>query len=85
MNERFSLAKASVTSRAKVADVDDAPVGYLVSILRERDDNAFSFAQKFIEIDQVAVRQAFRRRGIMRALLDAALADAPRWDSLGPS
>lgn len=79
-------ARAAITSfqallrqsgaRAWVAYVDDAPVGYVVSILRQRDDNAFSFARKFIEIDQVAVLQAFRRRGITRALLDAALADA---------
>jgi ribosomal protein S18 acetylase RimI-like enzyme len=62
--------------RAWIAEWDGSVVGYALTITYDRPENAFGFARRFCEIDQIAVSPAFRRRGIARALVERVLEDA---------
>jgi ribosomal protein S18 acetylase RimI-like enzyme len=50
--------------------------GYLVIVVRDQPAGPFNFGRTWIELDQIAVHHACRRRGIARSLVAAALAHA---------
>ena len=52
------------------------PVGYALGIVHHRAANAFATEQRWFEIDQIAVDPGYRRRGIGRSLILAALEGA---------
>ncbi len=60
-------------ARIWLAEQADAPVGYLVALVRERLENPFCLARRWIEIDQIGVCAAHRRAGIARRLVDRVL------------
>lgn len=62
--------------RAWIAESEGSPVGYALTVTRDRPENAFCSARRFCEIDHIAVSPAFRRRGIARALVERVLEDA---------
>jgi ribosomal protein S18 acetylase RimI-like enzyme len=55
-----------------VAEVDDAIVGYVYAEIVRRPETALHQAQEVVYVHHLYVRPAFQRRGIGRALLDAA-------------
>jgi GNAT superfamily N-acetyltransferase len=57
------------TTRIWIAEEDGLPVGYLLAIFHEAQENPFVRARRWCEIDQVAVDPSRRRRGIARALI----------------
>jgi len=59
-----------------IACLRDAPIGYLVSFVRERSATAVTTTRRFLEIDQIGVHPAFRRNGLARALVKRALVQA---------
>lgn len=59
-----------------MAEVDGSVQGYLLALVRERDEGPFCPARTWWELDQIAVRAASRRQGIARALVEKALAEA---------
>jgi GNAT superfamily N-acetyltransferase len=61
------------TTRIWIAEDDGVPVGYLLAILHEAQENPFVHARHWCEIDQIAVDPSRRRRGIARALLLSAV------------
>jgi ribosomal protein S18 acetylase RimI-like enzyme len=61
------------TTAAWIAEDGGAPIGYVLTFFHEREENAFQRARRWCEIDQIAVDPAWRRRGIGRALMNAAL------------
>lgn len=61
-----------------IAEHTGEAVGYLLMITRERAGNVFCHDRRWCEIDQIAVDAAYRRRGIGKALLAHAAADATR-------
>ena len=63
-----------------VAELESVVCGYLVAIIRTQPLGAFSFARRFVELDQIGVKGGFRRRGVARSLIATALAHA---DGLG--
>jgi len=71
---RERLDKA--TTAAWIAEQGETAVGYLLMFVHERDRSAFRHARRWCEIDQVAVDPAWRRRGVGRALMAAALDEA---------
>ena len=71
---RQRLEEAGV--RIWVAELDAELVGYLLALERQRDDGPFCPARSWWELDQVAVRSRCRRRGVARALIEKALAEA---------
>jgi len=64
------------TTAAWIAEEEDFPVGYVLTFFHERGEDPFRRAWRWCEIDQIAVDPAWRRRGIGRALMAAALAEA---------
>ena len=61
------------TTAAWIAEDGRAPIGYVLTFFHERAGNPFRYARRWCEIDQIAVDPAWRRRGIGRALMGAAL------------
>ncbi len=61
-------------ARVWIAELDGAPVGYVVAIVHQRTANPFSQPRRWSEIDQIAVDPSCRRQGIGRALLGTVIA-----------
>jgi diamine N-acetyltransferase len=61
---------------AWIAEEGGAAVGYVLAFFHDRADNAFRQARRWCEIDQIAVDPAWRRRGVGRMLMSAALDEA---------
>ena len=49
-------------------DADGTATGYAVAIVERRAENPFTRETKFVELDQIAVLPAHRRRGVGRLL-----------------
>lgn len=62
--------------RVWIASIGEVPVGYAVSVVRERPENAICLARRFYELDEIAVSPAHRQRGVARVLVQRVLADA---------
>ena len=63
-------------TRAWIAEDSGTPIGYLITVLHDRPQGPFTVAQRFCEIDQLAVDPTRRGQGIARALMLQALAQA---------
>jgi GNAT superfamily N-acetyltransferase len=61
-----------------IAEEDGVPVGYVLALLHEREENPFCSARRWCEIDQLAVDDRWRRRGIARTLVQRALTEVRR-------
>jgi GNAT superfamily N-acetyltransferase len=61
-----------------IAEEDGVPVGYVSALLHEREETPFCSARRWCEIDQIAVDDKWRRRGIARALIERALTEVCR-------
>jgi ribosomal protein S18 acetylase RimI-like enzyme len=64
------------TAAAWIAEEDGLPVGYVLTFFHDRGENPFHRPRRWCEIEQIAVHPEWRRRGIGRALMAAALAEA---------
>lgn len=58
-----------------IAEEDGVPIGYVLAFLQERAENPFCPARRWCEIDQLAVKDKSRRRGIARTLLQRVFAE----------
>jgi len=58
-----------------IAEEDGVPVGYVLALLHERPENPFCPARRWCEIDQIAVDDKRRRRGIARTLVQKVFAE----------
>src|SRR4029077_11956113 len=45
--------------RAWIAESDGAPAGYALTIVHDKPENAFGYARRYCEIDQIGVAPAF--------------------------
>ena len=77
---RFRARLDEPTTAAWIAEADGRPVGYVLTFFHERAENPFCRPRRWCEIDQLAVDPAWRRRGVGRALMDAAFAEADTRD-----
>jgi len=59
-----------------IAEDDGIAVGYVVAFFHDRPANPFRQARRWCEIDQIAVDPGWRRRGVGRSLMLAALDEA---------
>jgi ribosomal protein S18 acetylase RimI-like enzyme len=64
--------------RAWIAEWDGSPAGYALTLVVEKPENAFGYARRFCEIDQIGVAPEFRRQGIARALVERVFEYARR-------
>jgi GNAT superfamily N-acetyltransferase len=58
-------------TRAWICEETENPLGYVIAVLRERPLTPFTRASRWIDVDQVAVREAEQRHGVGRLLLEA--------------
>ena len=56
--------------RTFVAEVDGAVRGYALARLQQRRETALTYGGLVVEIDQISVDPAYRRRGLGRQLID---------------
>jgi GNAT superfamily N-acetyltransferase len=61
-----------------IAEEDGGPIGYVLALLHERPENPFRPARRWCEIDQIAVSETRRRRGVARTLVQHVLAEVRR-------
>jgi GNAT superfamily N-acetyltransferase len=71
---REQVARPDV--RTWLGEMAGAPAGYTLVYFHERPARPFAHARRWCEIDQIAVAPAGRRRGLARALIQAALDEA---------
>jgi GNAT superfamily N-acetyltransferase len=81
LREWFAARLGSATARAWLAEAGSVAVGYVLAIRQSREENPFTFALRWCELDQIAVLPEWRRRGVGRALTRAVVEDA-RGDGL---
>jgi len=74
--ETFRACLENPSAKLWVADVDGVARGYLAAVVRETPQGPYSFERTWMELDSIGVHCAFRRQGIARALVKAALAYA---------
>jgi ribosomal protein S18 acetylase RimI-like enzyme len=75
--EQFSLGEvkrllSNGNNVILIAKVDGAPVGYILYEIVREGETAFKHAYDVVYVHQIAVRVGARRRGVGRALIDAA-------------
>lgn len=73
---RSILQKPSALSW--IAEEDGVPVGFVLALVHEREETPFCAARRWCEIDQIAVDDKWRRRGIARTLVQTALTEVRR-------
>jgi ribosomal protein S18 acetylase RimI-like enzyme len=56
-----------------IVEMDDEPVGYLYVTTLQRYENAYTYAQDSLFIDQIAVKPEFQNRGCGRALIEKVI------------
>lgn len=55
--------------RTFIAEVEGEAAGYISAIITERADNPYTFAYRYVYIDQISVRPIFRKQGCGKALM----------------
>jgi ribosomal protein S18 acetylase RimI-like enzyme len=70
--EFFDEILASPEFTTYIAEADGRPLGYILCRLVDRPENAFTFTNRFLLIDQISVRPDAQRRGVGTSLLKKA-------------
>jgi GNAT superfamily N-acetyltransferase len=68
----FSMVLADISARVFIAEENDQALGYIVCKSMERAENPFTFAMRYLFIDQISVRPQARGRGVGTALMKQA-------------
>jgi GNAT superfamily N-acetyltransferase len=65
-----------------IAEEGGRALGYILCKLIERPDNPFTFAMRYLLIDQISVRPEAQGKGVGAALMEQAEAQASEWNVL---
>jgi ribosomal protein S18 acetylase RimI-like enzyme len=74
--EWFQGRLQNTSARIWIAEEDETPVGYVLTMAQEWAGNPFCRSRRWCEIDHIAVAPDFRRRGVASALIQKALTTA---------
>ncbi len=72
VEQRFAGLLADPQVHIRIAEVEGAPAGYVVTHEVRQPAHAFSPPRSFLLVDQLAVVPEYRRHGVGRALMDAS-------------
>ena len=64
----FRRRLAESTVRIWIAEITGVVVGYVVTVDKRQGENVHAFARSWREIEEIAVRAEYRRRGVASAL-----------------
>ena len=70
--EFFDEILASPDFKAYIAEEDGHPLGYILCRQIDRPENAFTYANRFLLVDQISVCPDAQRKGVGTALLKQA-------------
>ncbi len=70
--EFFQKMLADPTVSIFIAETEERALGYAVCKLMEREETPFSFAMRYLLVDQISVRPTSQGQGVGKALLDRA-------------
>jgi len=62
---------ANPDGRTYIAEVEGEAAGYICALIIQRPASPYTYASKFIHIDQISVKPVFRHLGCGRALIQA--------------
>jgi GNAT superfamily N-acetyltransferase len=68
----FDQMLADLTTHIYIAEENGKPSGYILCKLIEREESPFTFAMRYLLVDQISVSPTTRGRGIGSALLKQA-------------
>ena len=68
----FDEMLADPLVRIFIADEDGSALGYVLCKLIERAENPFTFAMRYLLVDQISVRPEVQGRGVGKALIEQA-------------
>lgn len=63
-----------------IAEEGGRALGYILCKLIERPENPFTFAMRYLLIDQISVRPEAQGKGVGAALMEQAAAQASEWN-----
>lgn len=72
----FAAMVGTPDAHTFIAEVRGEPAGYCHLVVQRRPENPFTYAATIVHIDQIAVRSAYRQRGVGTALIERARAIA---------
>jgi RimJ/RimL family protein N-acetyltransferase len=72
----FSDLFRNPDARVWIAEVDEAPAGYIAILQQERAESPFCPARTWWEIDQIGIAAAHRRIGVCGALVEKVISEA---------
>ena len=70
----FAAMVGAPDAHTFIAEVRGEPAGYCHIAVQRRPENPFTYAATVVHIDQIAVRGAYRQRGVGAALIERARA-----------
>ena len=76
----FDEMLADPLVRIFIADEDGSALGYVLCKLIERAENPFTFAMRYLLVDQISVRPEAQGRGVGKALIEQAEVLAGEWN-----
>ena len=76
----FDEMLADPLVRIFIAHEDGSALGYVLCKLIERTENPFTFAMRYLLVDQISVRPEANGKGVGKALLEQAEVLAREWN-----
>jgi GNAT superfamily N-acetyltransferase len=76
----FDEKLADPSVRIFLAEDDEQALGCILCKLIERDENPFTFAMRYLLVDQISVRPEAQGKGVGRALIEQAEILATEWN-----
>lgn len=72
-NKAFEKLLSTPATYAFLAKKNSEPVGYMLCMIKTRKENAFQYEKKVLYIDQISVKENYKKQGIGKELMAKAI------------